>query len=457
MYLNMYRWQFYPIDIPCNQNGEGPCDIKDAHYLNYEVWDRHCNSHSSHNTLSAAIDAAVDLNLKNDPNFLKPFIKYPLDLIEGAFGKTISPVVTRDDEKAMSIDNIASAYATSPDNVKATILALTKYATIADSVMNAETAHAEIQLANMRIERDHYSSLVTSEINASLALNRDLIEANNEIASLRKQLDAVVKERDDLKISKDLEVELTMDLEDIPIIIDPNKDRLDGFDINDMSLDISPTSMRDDNSNVGSKQHADECVSDANSKMMAEFDSSLANVDECQDCDETKASTSDHGSMDIDLDIMERQIKASMQEEFLTGAQLAMSPKLTKARCKYLLSLLNMIVTSPVSSRLHSVRDEIGSITKEYAAFCNLDFNEDFDQKLALRNNKLASIEASVFSLKTLVDQLADIDTSNAEGMTDEYLSDVIELTYQSSGSYEAGGLPAHLKEHWHEIKALIE
>jgi hypothetical protein len=400
LYLNMFRWQFYPIEIPCNQDGEGPCDIKDAHYLNYEVWDRHCISHSSHNTLSAAIDAAVDLNLKNDPNFLKPFIKYPLDLIEGAFGKTISPVVTRDDEKAMSIKNIASAYAASPDNVKATILALTKYATIANSVMDAETAHAEIQLANMRIERDHYSSLVTSEINASIALSRDLTTAKNEIETLRKQLDAVVKERDDLKIDKNLEAELTMDLEDISITIDPSKDQNGGSDINDMSLDISPISMRDDNTNAGIQQRADErgasrkyfdelsesCINlkDANNKLIVEVDSLRLLVENSKNNGETTASASDHRSMDIDLDLMERQIKASMQEEFLTGAQLAMSPKLTKARCKYLLSLLNSIIVSPVSSQLHSVRDEIGSITTEYAAFCNLDFNEDFDQmKLA--------------------------------------------------------------------------
>lgn len=425
MYLNMYRWQYYPIEIPCNQNGEGPCDIKDAHYLNYEVWDRHCNSQSAHNTLAEAIDAAVDLNLKNDTNFMLPLIKYPLDLIEGAFGSTINPIVTRDDEKAMSIKEIASSYAVSSDSVKRTILALTKYATIVNSVMNSETAVAEIELANMRIERDHYSKLLTSEINASNALSNELDAAKREVESLRMQLNAVANERDDLKISKDLENELAVVLSEFPLA----KDR----------MGARKTFHKDSQSDV----NLNDLIGDVN-----------------QTTPKLRAETPDvpfKKPLDDDLGFMESKIKASMQEEFLTGAQLAMSPQLTKARCRYLNSILDAIGRSTASVQYESVCNHIEQITTRYINFCNMDYLGDFDEKLATRNHLLTEIEASVFSLKEVVDNLSDIGSNNFLGNDEDVFADYSDFSSKRNETYIAGGLPAHLRDHWDGIKKLIE
>jgi hypothetical protein len=37
--LNMAQWPFYPVDVPLNQDGEGPVSIREAVKISYQVWD----------------------------------------------------------------------------------------------------------------------------------------------------------------------------------------------------------------------------------------------------------------------------------------------------------------------------------------------------------------------------------------------------------------------------------
>lgn len=608
MYLNMRLWQYYPIEMLLNKDGHGPCNVEEAHGLVYEVWDRAYNSHSTHKKLSDAINAAIDLNLMNDPDFLRPTIQYPLELIEGAFGVNTSPVVTREDEKAMSIDNIAATYAASSDSVKKTLLALTKYATVAKSVLDAETARVEVELANACLERDHYSKSLADEINLGNKLGRDLDTAKKEIEALNSRLDAVTKERDDLKMGKDLEAELTMEFGDLPATAEPREDQHLGLNFDELakiaishhgltreqvfeaadslyqkgiityprtesrhltSEMLTYANLRDRLSAIylipGTRGHVDRlnlsCLSNvwvhdgkdhhaiipaatikeseltklstaeldvlyvvqtsflglfkpenagkgfvgmgdkvrettreneqlkqklenqnneierlttaeenaynANVSLDGEYRKLRDEVEELRDLrDQYQASlnaaseaseiTGDN-PYDVDLGDMESQITASMQEEFLTGAQLALSPQLTKARCQYLISLLNDIQLKPAAAQYDSVRQTVGAITTRYIKFCGEDFNEGFDEKLAARDQTLAGIEADTFALKEIVDNLTAIGTDAEQPSNADIEADIADFIFKRLGNYSLGGLPAHLREHWTSIKKRIE
>lgn len=444
MYLNMRLWQYYPIEMLLNKDGHGPCNVEEAHGLVYEVWDRACNSHSTHKSLADAINSAIDLNLMNDPDFLRPTIQYPLELIEGAFGVTTSPVVTREDEKAMSIDNIAAAYAVSPDSVKKTLLALTKYATVAKSVLDAETARVEVELANACLERDHYSKSLADEINLGNKLGRQLDAAKKEIEALNSRLDAVTKERDDLKMGKDLEAVLTMEF---------------GETTTDEDANLMQT-IENKNREIEKLHAANVRLDDANKKLESEVEGLRAIVDQYQaSLNQTTevAAIAGNNPYDVDLGDMENQITASMQEEFLTGAQLALSPQLTKARCQYLISLLNDIQLTPAAAQYDSVRQTVGAITTRYIKFCGEDFNEGFDEKLAVRDQTLAGIEADTFALKEIVDNLTAIGADAEQPSNADIEADIADFIFKRLGNYSLGGLPAHLREHWASIKKRIE
>lgn len=54
---------YFVIVIPVNKEGQGPCDLKDAVKLTWEVWDQVLTSYSSHDFLADAID---DMNRRNE-------------------------------------------------------------------------------------------------------------------------------------------------------------------------------------------------------------------------------------------------------------------------------------------------------------------------------------------------------------------------------------------------------
>lgn len=56
------QWYYYPIEMPIDAEGNGPCKIDEAASITYEVWDRGHRTHSSHDNLPAAINAAMRLN-----------------------------------------------------------------------------------------------------------------------------------------------------------------------------------------------------------------------------------------------------------------------------------------------------------------------------------------------------------------------------------------------------------
>lgn len=618
MYLNMRLWQYYPIEMLLNKDGDGPCKVEEAHGLVYEVWDRNSNSHSTHNNLADAINAAIDLNLMNDPDFLRPTIQYPLELIEGAFGVTTSPVVTREDEKAMSIDNIAAAYAASSDSVKKTLLALTKYATVAKSVLDADTARVEVELANACLERDHYSKTLTDEINLGNKLGNALDTAKKEIEALNSRLDAVTKERDDLKMSKDLEADLSKEFGECaevagklvePALAEPREDQHLGLNFNDLakiagehhgltrkqvveaafslyqkgiityprtesrhltSEMLTYANLRDRLSAIylipGTRGHVDRlnlsCLSNVwvhddkdhhaivpaatikeaelaklstaeldvlyvvqtsfldlfkpenagkgfvgmgdkvrettrenehlkrklentnneIARLTKERDNAGKNCEKLHDANinldnanrelkaeikqlrESRDPVSDivnnagNNSLVLDLGDMESHFTASLQDERLTGAQLALSPRLTKARCQHLMSLLNDINRTQAAAAYGIVRETAGAVMTTYAQFCEMDYQNDFDQKLANRDNALAGIETIVFALKEVVDNVEVlIENEKVFPSAEDVKSDIGEFTSNRLGEYNLHGLPAHLREHWAAIEGRME
>lgn len=56
------EWFYYPIVIPVNVLDQGPCDLKDAEKLTWEVWDQELSSHGSFEFLPDAINRAIELN-----------------------------------------------------------------------------------------------------------------------------------------------------------------------------------------------------------------------------------------------------------------------------------------------------------------------------------------------------------------------------------------------------------
>lgn len=60
--MTVRSWYYYPIMMPVDSNGNGPCDVKDAIEITFEVWDRLLNTHGTFNNLPDAIDYAMTLN-----------------------------------------------------------------------------------------------------------------------------------------------------------------------------------------------------------------------------------------------------------------------------------------------------------------------------------------------------------------------------------------------------------
>ena len=56
---NTRQWSHYPIEMP-TVNGQGPAPISECDKIGYEVWDRGCAEHSSHDTLADAMQATLD-------------------------------------------------------------------------------------------------------------------------------------------------------------------------------------------------------------------------------------------------------------------------------------------------------------------------------------------------------------------------------------------------------------
>lgn len=56
------QWYHYPIEMPINKDGNGPCSIEEAAAIVYEVWDRDHRTHSSHRNLPDAINDAMRRN-----------------------------------------------------------------------------------------------------------------------------------------------------------------------------------------------------------------------------------------------------------------------------------------------------------------------------------------------------------------------------------------------------------
>lgn len=53
---------YYPIVMPVNSQGQGPCPYDEIKILTWEVWDQLCMSYGSHEYLQDAIQQCEDLN-----------------------------------------------------------------------------------------------------------------------------------------------------------------------------------------------------------------------------------------------------------------------------------------------------------------------------------------------------------------------------------------------------------
>lgn len=53
---------FFVIVMPLNKNGQGPCDLKEAEKLTWEVWSQELDSKGSFDHLDDAIDECEKLN-----------------------------------------------------------------------------------------------------------------------------------------------------------------------------------------------------------------------------------------------------------------------------------------------------------------------------------------------------------------------------------------------------------
>lgn len=65
-------WWHYSIEMPLSSDGQGPAMIGvDAKSMTYEVWDQTLNTHSSHDNLPDAINAAMQMNSALTPEETK--------------------------------------------------------------------------------------------------------------------------------------------------------------------------------------------------------------------------------------------------------------------------------------------------------------------------------------------------------------------------------------------------
>ena len=53
---------YYVMEMPLNENNQGPCPIKDAYKIVYEVWDRNYDTHFDSEFLVDAINECNRLN-----------------------------------------------------------------------------------------------------------------------------------------------------------------------------------------------------------------------------------------------------------------------------------------------------------------------------------------------------------------------------------------------------------
>lgn len=57
------KWWYYPIEMPVNEQGHGPINIKSATQLRFEVWDRVFITQTTHEFLPDAIQEAIQRNI----------------------------------------------------------------------------------------------------------------------------------------------------------------------------------------------------------------------------------------------------------------------------------------------------------------------------------------------------------------------------------------------------------
>lgn len=55
-------WFYFPIVMPVNKDGQGPCELNEAAKLTWEVWDQELTSYASFDYLPDAINKAIELN-----------------------------------------------------------------------------------------------------------------------------------------------------------------------------------------------------------------------------------------------------------------------------------------------------------------------------------------------------------------------------------------------------------
>lgn len=59
---SVQQWYYYPVPMPIDEEGNGPCYYRDMYKMMYEVWDRLHNTYGSFEYLPDAIDLAIKLN-----------------------------------------------------------------------------------------------------------------------------------------------------------------------------------------------------------------------------------------------------------------------------------------------------------------------------------------------------------------------------------------------------------
>lgn len=56
-------WPYFVIEMPLDENGNGPCELNKCTEIKYEVWDRVCNTvGDGYKSLAEAIKSAMVLN-----------------------------------------------------------------------------------------------------------------------------------------------------------------------------------------------------------------------------------------------------------------------------------------------------------------------------------------------------------------------------------------------------------
>ena len=59
------RWHYYVVDIPMNDQGDGPVSIREATQISYQVWDVNMIKIREFEFLFQAIEEAVRLNIED--------------------------------------------------------------------------------------------------------------------------------------------------------------------------------------------------------------------------------------------------------------------------------------------------------------------------------------------------------------------------------------------------------